>query len=151
MKRTIAAAWLMTLVVTLALPVMASEQMKAIVASYLEIHAVLAADKIDGIKAPAQAIATQASAMGPGGAAIVKAAMAVERARDLKAAREAFAPLSEAVIAGAKAEGWNDLGDVKLAFCPMVKASWLQKGDKIRNPYYGSTMLECGEFKDRAK
>ena len=29
----------------------------------------------------------------------------------------------------------------------MVKRSWLQKDEKIRNPYYGSTMLECGEFK----
>ena len=41
-----------------------------------------------------------------------------------------------------------DLTDgVKLAYCPMVKASWLQKGDTIRNPYYGSAMLECGEFR----
>jgi hypothetical protein len=55
------------------------------------------------------------------------------------------------VIAAAKAEGWSDLGDVKLTYCPMVKASWLQKEDKIRNPYYGSTMLECGQFKDKTK
>ena len=46
--------------------------------------------------------------------------------------------LSDAVVAAAKAEGWKDLGDVKLAYCPMVKQSWLQKDEKIRNPYYGT-------------
>jgi hypothetical protein len=140
------------IVMVLAVSVLAaSEQLKAIVGSYLEVQAMLAADKIGGISAPAHVIATQAGMMGPGGAAILKAAKAVEEAKDLTTARAAFAPLSDAVIAAAKAEGWNDLADVKLAFCPMAKASWLQKDDKIRNPYYGKSMLECGEFKDRSK
>ena len=33
-------------------------------------------------------------------------------------------------------------------FCPMVKGGagdWLQQNDVLRNPYYGSEMLECGE------
>lgn len=128
----------------------ASEALKGIVTSYLEIHALLSADKVEGIKAPAQAIAARAEGMGAGGAAIAKAARAVEQAPNITAAREAFSPLSDAVIAAARAEGWKDLGDVRLAFCPMVKASWLQKDAKIRNPYYGASMLECGEFKDRA-
>jgi hypothetical protein len=29
----------------------------------------------------------------------------------------------------------------------MVQRSWLQKDEKISNPYYGSAMLTCGEFK----
>ena len=125
----------------------ASDAMKAIVGSYLEIHAQLATDKIDSIKAPATALAARAAGLGNGGAAMAKAAKAVADAPDLKAARDAFGALSDAVVAAAKAEGWKDLGDVKLAFCPMVKRSWLQKEDKIRNPYYGSAMLDCGEFK----
>lgn len=125
----------------------ASDAMKAIVGSYLEVHSQLATDRLDGVKAPATALAKQAAALGEPGAAMAKAARLVADATDLKAAREAFGPLSEAVIASAKSEGWKDLGDVKLAFCPMVKRSWLQKDEKIRNPYYGSAMLECGEFK----
>jgi hypothetical protein len=39
---------------------------------------------------------------------------------------------------------------VKLAYCPMVRGSWLQKDETIRNPYYGKGMLTCGEFKDKA-
>ena len=151
MTRTVRTAALALLVLMLAIPAAASEEMKAIVNSYLEIHALLASDKVDGLKAPAQAIATQATAMGANGAAILKAAKAIESAGDLKAARAAFTPLSDAVIAGAKAEGWKDLDDVKPAFCPMVKATWLQKGDKIRNPYYGASMPDCGQFVDRSK
>jgi Cu(I)/Ag(I) efflux system membrane fusion protein len=78
---------------------------------------------------------------------MAKAAKAVAAATDIKAAREAFGPLSDAVIAAAKAEGWKDLSDVKLAYCPMVKQSWLQKEEKIHNPYYGTAMATCGEFK----
>jgi len=127
----------------------ASDALKAVVGSYLEIHAQLAADKIDGIKTPAAAIVTAAQTMGDAGAPIAKAAKAVGDAADLKIARDAFGVLSETVAAAAKAEGWKDLSDIKLAYCPMVKRPWLQKDEKIRNPYYGSTMLECGEFKGK--
>jgi hypothetical protein len=125
----------------------ASAALQAIVGSYLEIHAQLATDTIGSIKAPATALATRAAELGPGGADMAKAAKGVADAPDLKTAREAFGVLSDAVVAAAKAEGWKDLGDVKLSYCPMAKRSWLQKEDKIRNPYYGSVMLECGEFK----
>jgi Cu(I)/Ag(I) efflux system membrane fusion protein len=131
----------------------ASESLKAVVGSYLEIHAALAADKVPPIKAPAAAIVKNATAMGAAGAEIATAAKAVEQAGDLKKAREGFAKLSAAVIAAAKAEGWKDLDGVKLGFCPMAMApgSWLQKEDKVRNPYYGTLMLECGELKDPRK
>lgn len=128
----------------------ASEAMKAIVASYLQIHAALAADKTEGIAPAAKAIGAQAASMGPDGAPIVKAAKAVEGAADLKAARAAFGDLSDAVIAAAKAQGFKDVPDVKVAYCPMVRKSWLQKDETIRNPYYGSSMLTCGEFKEKS-
>lgn len=31
------------------------------------------------------------------------------------------------------------------ATCPMAKANWFQKEGSIANPYYGKSMLECGE------
>ena len=124
--------------------VAASDSVKAIVNSYLEMHAALAADKVEDVKAPAAAIAAEAGRMGAGGATIAKAAKEVEQAKDLNAARTAFGPLSDAVIAAAKAA---NIGEVKVAYCPMSKGSWLQKDDTIKNPYYGSQMLTCGEFK----
>ena len=134
-------------VLTCAASLQASEALKAIVGSYLEIHAQLATDKVDGIKAPAAALVARAETLGEAGAAMAKAAKTVGDAPDLATARDAFGALSDAVVAAAKAEGWKDLGDVKLAYCPMARRSWLQKDEKIRNPYYGKTMLECGEFR----
>ena len=131
--------------------VWASESIRAIVDPYLEIHAQLAADKVEGIKPRAQAIAARAAEMGEPAAAILNAANLVEGAVDLKAAREAFGQLSDAVIAAAKADRWKDLDDIKLVYCPMAKRYWLQKDEKIRNPYYGSSMLECGEFREPSK
>ena len=42
-------------------------------------------------------------------------------------------------------EGTGGKG-VRVAYCPMVKKSWLQTGGEIANPYYGSGMLRCGSF-----
>jgi hypothetical protein len=128
-----------------------ADPLKAIVGSYLEIQAQLAADKIDGVKPAAAAIATNAASLGSErGGRIAQTAKVVYDATDLKTAREAFGPLSDAVIAAARADGKN-LAGVKLGFCPMVKRSWLQKDAKVRNPYYGSSMLECGELKEVKK
>ncbi|MGN6504861.1 MAG: efflux RND transporter periplasmic adaptor subunit, partial [Tepidisphaeraceae bacterium] len=35
---------------------------------------------------------------------------------------------------------------LKVAWCPMKKAHWLQQGDAIANPYYGTQMPDCGEL-----
>lgn len=129
--------------------VSASETTKAIVGSYLQVQAALAADKMDGVKPAARAIGEQAARMGASGTPIAKAAKEVEEAADIKAARTAFGNLSDAVIEAAKADGWKDLPEVKLAYCPMVKKYWLQKEATISNPYYGASMLTCGEFKER--
>lgn len=121
-----------------------TEHQTAIISSYLEIHAALAGDKVEGVKPAAQAIAKHAAELGASGEAIGKAAKAIEGAADIKAARAAFGTLSDAMMAAHKSAEWKD---VKVAYCPMVNKSWLQKGDKIQNPYYGSSMLTCGEFK----
>jgi hypothetical protein len=128
--------------------VAASETTKAIVASYLQIHAALSADKIDGVKPAAAAIGRESAKLGAPGETIVKAAKAMESAADLKAARQAFGPLSDAVIAAAAADGWKDLPALKVGYCPMVDRRWIQKDGKVNNPYYGSEMLTCGELKD---
>lgn len=39
-----------------------------------------------------------------------------------------------------------------LAHCPMAfdnkGADWLQRGEPIRNPYFGSRMFRCGEIRE---
>lgn len=119
---------------------------QGVVDSYLKIHAALAGDTLEGVSAALESLVTQAKQIGgPAGGQVVKAAGAVGAAKDVNAAREAFKPLSEAVIAIVKQDPKGH--EVKLAYCPMADASWLQTDEQIRNPYYGSSMLTCGTFK----
>ena len=34
-----------------------------------------------------------------------------------------------------------------VAYCPMKKASWMQAGDTLSNPYFGTAMIDCGEVR----
>ena len=116
----------------------------SIVDPYLRIQEALSADTIKGIKDAAGALALEAAKLGSSGAAIRSAAGAMQQTRDLTAARAGFATLSHALIAYAKGSNIS-LGDgVNVAYCPMARKYWLQKGTKIQNPYYGKSMLECG-------
>ncbi len=64
--------------------------------------------------------------------------------KDLKKQREYFASLSSNMAAVARV---LKLGNqpIYLQYCPMKKAPWLSSEKQIRNPYYGSSMLTCGE------
>jgi sensor histidine kinase regulating citrate/malate metabolism len=79
-------------------------------------------------------------------AALLKDANAVSQSKDIKLQREKFATLSNNMFELAKT--------VKLSnepfyqqYCPMKKASWLSNDKAIKNPYYGSAMLTCGNVK----
>lgn len=56
--------------------------------------------------------------------------------------RDSFKQLTILYIANAKKE---ELKGLMVAECPMAKAKWIQKEGSIANPYYGESMLECGE------
>ena len=138
-----AALALIVLAFTLAsAPAWAGEVPASILDGYLKIHAALAGDKTDGVQAAAKVMAADARALGAPGETTYAAASKLAMATDIKAARAAFGDLSDAVIALLGAGN----KDVKKAYCPMVKKYWLQKGEQIENPYYGSEMLRCGSF-----
>ena len=64
-------------------------------------------------------------------------------------AREKFGILSEAIVTYLDGNKLNGGDGVKIAFCPMMKKPWMQKGDALANPYYGaaSPMATCGSFR----
>jgi Cu(I)/Ag(I) efflux system membrane fusion protein len=64
-------------------------------------------------------------------------------AKDLEQARKTFGEMSVLMIALKSESGLS----VSEYFCPMLKKSWLQKGDKVQNPYFGKQMSGCGEKK----
>lgn len=75
---------------------------------------------------------------------LVKDAGKIADTKDLKQQRAYFANFSVNMAAVAKAVKLTDK-PVYYAYCPMKKAYWLSSEKAIKNPYYGSSMLTCGE------
>ncbi|MEX2403186.1 MAG: DUF3347 domain-containing protein [Balneolales bacterium] len=66
---------------------------------------------------------------------------------DIEEQREAFDPLSMALIQSVEAFGPFD-NAVYQQTCPMFgdgSADWLSTSEEIENPYFGKEMLNCGE------
>lgn len=125
------------------------EPVKSVYGHYLKIQTELAKDFVKGIGDHASAIAkaVRVDEMKMLSPEVAKQAETLAKAKNLKAAREAFKPLSVSLIkylTGNKA----GKGTYHEAYCPMAKASWLQTGQEIVNPYMGKAMLSCGELKN---
>jgi hypothetical protein len=66
----------------------------------------------------------------------------------LPEARTAFASVTEGMLAYLGAAKNPIDSSLTVAFCPMALdnrgAKWLQLGENLENPYFGSEMLRCG-------
>jgi hypothetical protein len=69
----------------------------------------------------------------------------ISSTKDLNKQREYFVSLSSNMATVAQSVRL-DSQPVYLQYCPMKKASWLSSEKAIRNPYYGSSMLTCGNL-----
>jgi hypothetical protein len=125
------------------------QPVKSIYDSYLKIQAELVNDSLKGVADNATAIAkaVRGDEMKMLPSDVATQADAVAQAKDLKSAREAFKPLSTSLIKYL-ADNKAGKGVYHEAYCPMVKASWLQPGKDIKNPYMGKAMPGCGELKN---
>ena len=60
--------------------------------------------------------------------------------------------MSEAVISLQERFGHRGSETWHLAHCPMAfdfeGADWLQRGDQVNNPYFGASMLRCGDIRE---
>jgi hypothetical protein len=128
-------------------PVRAADLPSTLMDPYLRIHVSLADDKMDGVAASANALSQEAQKLGVKAKTVATTAAKLATAKDIINARHDFGELSDAMMAYAKATGATFGPDVNVAVCPMVQKPWLQKGQKITNPYFGKSMLTCGEIK----
>ena len=129
-----------------AAPIAAAVDLMPIVNPYLRIQQTLNADSLERIGDDARSIASAAAQLGPGGEPIQSAAGKFQQAVDLKSARAVFGKLGDAIMIYAK-ELNASVGDgVNVAYCPMAQKYWLQKGEKIQNPFYGKEMSDCGRI-----
>lgn len=124
------------------------EPVKSVYEHYLKIQSELAKDSLKGVDAHANSIAkaVRSDEMKMLSPDVAKQAEALAKAKSLKVAREAFKPLSASLI---KYLTDNNAGQnvYREAYCPMVKAGWLQSEKEIKNPYMGKKMLGCGEIR----
>lgn len=56
--------------------------------------------------------------------------------------RTSFKKLSEVYMANGNKK---EMQSLQKASCPMAEAKWIQKKGELANPYYGKSMLTCGE------
>ena len=81
---------------------------------------------------------------------LLKDAGAISAIKDLKKQREIFANLSKNIAEVAKATKLSAQPIYK-QYCPMKKAYWLSNEKAIKNPYYGNSMLTCGNVEETIK
>jgi hypothetical protein len=69
-------------------------------------------------------------------------AQAAAAAANIAAMRREFRTLSDLVVKMEIPKGYG------VVFCPMYEkgSRWVQKQGTVANPYFGKTMLTCGEF-----
>jgi hypothetical protein len=66
-------------------------------------------------------------------------------AEDIEVLRAVFLTFSNYQIAHIKANDIKLDHEFYVFYCSMRNASWAQGVNDIKNPYYGASMLKCGE------
>ena len=131
-----------------------------LVNAYITLQTKLAKDDAAGAKAAYVGLqnALKAKDLGLDAATQQKLTSAAAKgaaAAKISDARAAFASVSDAMLAYLGASK-NPLGSaLTVAHCPMALdnkgAKWLQLGENLENPYFGSEMLRCGTVEKKVQ
>lgn len=139
------------------------ESLRPMYARYFDLQTALAADDFGAAKAALSGFAGELDTPSASGLpvayrnvwnaerqALRKTLDGVARDANIDALRTAFEPLSNAMQHIATELGHDRAEPVRVAFCPMAfdnrGATWLQREEQIANPYFGASMLRCGEI-----
>lgn len=82
--------------------------------------------------------------------ALKENAKEIAASKNISVQRKSFYQLSDHMIALTK-EFKVSQNPVYVQYCPMAEGSWLSDESKIINPYYGKSMLSCGNVKSTIK
>ena len=134
--------------------------LKPIYAAYLDAQEALAADDLDGFTQAATDLQTALGFVvetGLVGEPLGAWRRSAARLRfdgmpsTIEDARTRFERMSDGVIDLQRHFGHRGSEAWHVAYCPMAfddkGADWLQRGTQISNPYFGDSMLRCGEFR----
>jgi len=126
------------------------DKLNAVYQHYVHLTNALVKGDVAEAKVAANAIELGSKAL-TNGAALATLVAKIGSAADIDAQRVVFAELSTNFIERVKASGLNS-GEVYVEYCPMALndkgASWLSNQKEIKNPYFGESMLTCGDIKE---
>ena len=124
------------------------QPVQSIFDNYIKVQRALVQDSLEGVSAAgtAMAKAIRGDSKNALPAKVADQAAALGEAKDVEAARGAFKSLSDTLIEFVKSQK-AAAGTYHVAYCPMAKASWLQTGKTVMNPYMGKSMPHCGQLK----
>lgn len=127
--------------------------LNAVYPHYSHLTIALVSGDVTEAKVAAAAIELGAKALG-NSASLTATAEKIAAATDIDSQRTLFAELSNDFIARVKTSGLT-AGEVYVEYCPMALndkgASWLSNQKEIKNPYFGESMMTCGEVKEIIK
>ncbi|MEZ4265142.1 MAG: efflux RND transporter periplasmic adaptor subunit [Myxococcota bacterium] len=140
------------------LPPEFSKALDSTVARAAKLTAALAADDLEaarGLAGPLAEAVTEAAAAAPKplDPALSSAAEAMHGATTLVALREALGRFMDALEPALRTYGGGLSRPWEMVRCPMARdgsgAVWLQAPGEVANPYFGASMLRCGDVELR--
>jgi copper chaperone CopZ len=73
----------------------------------------------------------------------------ISETKDINSQRDSFKSISKNMYELMKVSKTDT--PTYYQYCPMVKANWLSKENEVKNPYYGSKMMNCGKTVETIK
>lgn len=124
--------------------------LNAVYQEYLKLNLALVESNEEEAKIAANNLELGAKELS-NGVVIGANAAKITEASTIKEQRAAFSELSNALIVMVKETGLTS-GEVYIDYCPMALNDaggyWLSSEKGIKNPYFGDSMLTCGETKE---
>ena len=129
------------------------DKLNAVYQHYIHLTTALVNGDIAEAKVAATAIELGSKALS-NGSVLTALASKIAAAADIEVQRTLLAELSNDFISRIKQSGLTS-GELYVEYCPMALndkgASWLSNQKDIKNPYFGESMLTCGEVKETIK
>lgn len=126
------------------------DQLNAVYQQYMQLNTALINGNSADAKVAATGIELGAKELSNGTALAVLAAK-IGAMDEIEGQRILYSALSMDMMARIKVAGLN-AGEIFVQYCPMALndkgASWLSNQREIKNPYFGDSMLTCGEVKE---
>lgn len=124
-----------------------SQDVPTVLKQYFAVKSALTKDNFGQATADAKAFANAVkSTTFPKGVLVTdlaKSATSLAEAKDIASQRLAFGKISPIMLK--LAERTKLTAPIYVQNCPMAKQSWLSEVKNIQNPFYGNSMLTCGE------